>query len=271
MDDFSWGNTRVVIGDGGSKKVVMNDDERFDESMIPLKKFSGELSLWMKVFLFIFVAEYEAEAWEGVSRHSDETGISKARSQPRFPPSRQSSPRPSNGGDYYRDTNAVNNSTVNFRGTASHHSHGGSRQGSMYEGRQPVMSQFALPPMPLMPMATGPGSAAGSDYGGMMGPLGYQHTGSVYGMMDPRATMMTMGGMNMNMFTGSGSQIALTPPGPIGGRERRVSTLSMATSVNAFSGPSLNPNPTDEEVFNALRNYLSTQDLMTVTKKCVCV
>jgi len=44
MDDFSWGNTRVVIGDGGSKKVLMNEDERFDESMIPLKKFSGESS-----------------------------------------------------------------------------------------------------------------------------------------------------------------------------------------------------------------------------------
>ena len=57
MDDFSWGNTRVVIGDGGSKKVVMNDDERFDESMIPLKKFSGELSLWMKVFLCLYSSQ----------------------------------------------------------------------------------------------------------------------------------------------------------------------------------------------------------------------
>ncbi|KAF8415183.1 chitin synthase-domain-containing protein [Boletus edulis BED1] len=113
MVDFSWGNARVVIGDGGSKKVVMNDDERFDESMIPLKKFS----------------EYEAEAWKGVSHHSDETGISKSRSQPRFPPSRQGSPHLSNGGDYYRDMNAMNNSMVNFRGTASHHSHAGSRTG----------------------------------------------------------------------------------------------------------------------------------------------
>jgi chitin synthase len=42
MDDFSWGNTRIVIGDGGNKKVVMNEDEQFDESMIPLKKFSGK-------------------------------------------------------------------------------------------------------------------------------------------------------------------------------------------------------------------------------------
>ena len=41
MDDFSWGNTRLVIGEGNNKKVIMNDDEKFDDSMVPLKKFSG--------------------------------------------------------------------------------------------------------------------------------------------------------------------------------------------------------------------------------------
>ena len=41
MDDFGWGNTRLVIGEGTSKKVMINEDEKFDESMIPLKKFSG--------------------------------------------------------------------------------------------------------------------------------------------------------------------------------------------------------------------------------------
>ena len=41
MDDFSGGNTRLVIGEGSNKKVIMNDDEKYDESMIPLKKFSG--------------------------------------------------------------------------------------------------------------------------------------------------------------------------------------------------------------------------------------
>ena len=44
MDDFSWGNTRVVVGEGNNKKVVVAEDEKFDESMIPLKKFSGESS-----------------------------------------------------------------------------------------------------------------------------------------------------------------------------------------------------------------------------------
>ena len=42
MDDFSWGSTRKVIGEGNNKKVIMNDDEKFDDSMVPLKKFSGE-------------------------------------------------------------------------------------------------------------------------------------------------------------------------------------------------------------------------------------
>lgn len=41
MDEFSWGNTRVVVGEGKEKKVLINEDEKFDESMIPLKKFSG--------------------------------------------------------------------------------------------------------------------------------------------------------------------------------------------------------------------------------------
>src|ERR1700761_5858897 len=45
MDDFSWGNTRLVIGEGNNKKVVLNDDLKFDESMIPLKKFSGMMTV----------------------------------------------------------------------------------------------------------------------------------------------------------------------------------------------------------------------------------
>lgn len=38
------------------------------------------------------------------------------------------------GGDYSRDTNAMNKSTVNFRWIASHHGHAVSRQGYMSEG-----------------------------------------------------------------------------------------------------------------------------------------
>jgi len=121
------------------------------------------------------------------------------------------------------------------------------------------MSQYGMPQLPFMPFAGGPGSVTGSDYGGHMAmpQLPYQNTGgSLYGMMPnvPRNT-------NINMFGGEAA-----PPAAPGG-VRPMSMFSMATSVNPFAGPSMNPKPSDEDLFNALRNYLSTQDLMTVTKK----
>lgn len=47
MDDFAWGNTRVVAGEKG-KKVVVSDEGKFDPASIPRKKWE----------------EYQAELWE---------------------------------------------------------------------------------------------------------------------------------------------------------------------------------------------------------------
>ncbi|KAL7774021.1 hypothetical protein CFE70_003990 [Pyrenophora teres f. teres 0-1] len=47
MDDFSWGNTRVVTGEKG-QKVVVSDEGKFDPSVIPKKRWE----------------EYQAEMWE---------------------------------------------------------------------------------------------------------------------------------------------------------------------------------------------------------------
>ncbi|KAI0043471.1 glycosyltransferase family 2 protein [Auriscalpium vulgare] len=244
-------------------------DDRFDDSMIPMKKFS----------------EYEAEAWENGSHHAEEssqethqTGQTKPRSRP--PPSRGESPHSyvhaSQSGDFYRDTNALSHSEL---GSQPSHSNVSQHAG------QAGMSPYGMPQLPFMPFAGGgyAGSAAGSDFGGNMpvAPMAFQNTGSVYGMMGagvPRNTMMTnFGG---GMFAGSagalggspahslnnGAEPPLLPPGALGSA-RPMSTFSMATSVNPFAGPSQNPNPSDDEVVQALRNYLSTQDLMTVTKK----
>lgn len=156
------------------------------------------------------------------------------------------------------------------------------------------------------PFSGGPGSVHGSDYGrnvpqmaqmgyqntagsmpyqhtaGSMGmgmgmpQMGYQNTGSMYGMMPPMASQNPM--MPMNMLGGSlggGSQSGHSggfgpPTLPFGGGDQRpISTFSLATTVNPFAGPNNNPNPSDEELIAALRNYLSTQDLMTVSKKYV--
>ncbi|KAF2279338.1 uncharacterized protein EI97DRAFT_464628 [Westerdykella ornata] len=40
QDDFSWGNTRVVIGEKGTKKVVTTDSEGFDPKSIPLQRWN---------------------------------------------------------------------------------------------------------------------------------------------------------------------------------------------------------------------------------------
>ncbi|KAG6917556.1 hypothetical protein DXG01_002025 [Tephrocybe rancida] len=253
MDEFGWGNTRLVIGEGKEKKVIKNEDEKFDDSMIPLKKFS----------------EYEAEAWETGSRHSDGTGYTQSQSR-RPAGSREESPhtyqQASQSGDYYRDTNLTynDNSNPNLRLGGSQQSH------SNVSHHQP--SQHGVPQLPFMPFGGGPGSVAGgSDYGGMpmgMPQMPYQNTGSMYGMMGPG---MAMNPMMSNMFGGSmsGSQSGFAPPSApaLGGQQRPISNFSLATTVNPFAGPSTSTNPTDDELFNALRNYLSTQDLMTVTKK----
>ncbi|KAF5025471.1 hypothetical protein F66182_2447 [Fusarium sp. NRRL 66182] len=39
QDNFSWGNTRIVLGEKGSKQVVAVDDEGFDPRSIPLQRW----------------------------------------------------------------------------------------------------------------------------------------------------------------------------------------------------------------------------------------
>lgn len=275
MDEFGWGNTRLVIGEGKDKKVIINEDEKFDESMIPLKKFSGKCGSNAIIFILRFaLVEYEAEAWESGSRLSDGTGTGYTRSR-RPAGSREESPhtyqQASQSGDYYRDTNLTynNSSNPNLRLGGSQLSH------SNVSHHQAASSQYGAPQLPVMPFGGGPRSiAAGSDYGGGMSmgvpQMPYPNTASMYGMMGPG---IPMNPMVSNVFSGgsmNGSQTNLVPPSaPAFGGQRPMSTFSLATTVNPFAGPSNSTNPTDDELFNALRNYLSTQDLMTVTKKYV--
>ena len=55
MDDFSWGNTRVVTGEKG-RKVVLTDEGKFDPRTIPRKKWE----------------EYQAELWEAQTTQRDD-------------------------------------------------------------------------------------------------------------------------------------------------------------------------------------------------------
>ncbi|KAI1817519.1 glycosyltransferase family 2 protein [Poronia punctata] len=54
MDDFNWGNTRVVAGEKG-KKVVISDEGKFDPASIPRKRWE----------------EYQAELWDSQTSKED--------------------------------------------------------------------------------------------------------------------------------------------------------------------------------------------------------
>lgn len=53
MDDFSWGATRLVLGESG-KKIIVHDEGKFDSKAIPLKSWN----------------DYENELWDKESNHS---------------------------------------------------------------------------------------------------------------------------------------------------------------------------------------------------------
>jgi len=57
MDDFSWGNTRLVTGDNG-RQVVVSDEGKFDPHVIPKKRWE----------------EYQAEVADLYSEHMTEVG-----------------------------------------------------------------------------------------------------------------------------------------------------------------------------------------------------
>ena len=59
MDDFSWGNTRLVTGESG-KKVVISDEGKFDPSSIPRKRWE----------------EYQAELWDAQTQRDDRSEVS---------------------------------------------------------------------------------------------------------------------------------------------------------------------------------------------------
>ena len=54
MDDFNWGNTRVVAGEKG-KKVIISDEGKFDPASIPRKKWE----------------EYQGELWDAQTARED--------------------------------------------------------------------------------------------------------------------------------------------------------------------------------------------------------
>ncbi|WOO78655.1 Chitin synthase 6 [Vanrija pseudolonga] len=237
MDDFSWGNTRKVVGEGSNKTVVYDDDERFDDSMIPLRTFK----------------EYEANAWETASLHSD--GEKEARSDSgRTGRTRRT-----------RNTNYAGSMHSSARNSEYRDHSGGS---SRVHSPAPYMN-----PQSRMPSMWG-GGGAGSMYGEPFTPP------MAFGPNPFNSPAMSL----ESLRPPTGGMFPPYAPSPLAGPPRntmvsagfgmdpaRASNYSLATTANPFGAPTLsvnpNPSPSDEAVLSVLRSYLLTQDLMTVTKR----
>ncbi|KAJ2144776.1 hypothetical protein IW143_000910 [Coemansia sp. RSA 520] len=77
MDDFSWGNTRIVVGDDGKRQIFVKDEEPFDPSEIPMKP-------WAEYEDEIFKRQQQVQELEAVAQAIDDFGNNDVRPVSRF-------------------------------------------------------------------------------------------------------------------------------------------------------------------------------------------
>ena len=279
---LQWGNTRIVVGEGKNKKVLAGDDDHFDDSMIPLRKFS----------------DYQQQAWDDQAaqkpRHSpqpSEAGFSLA-------PSRMGhSPHGSFGGNNMmaarsrptsRAPTLMNYPTgpqpafspfnqqqmhqqqASFGGAGGYHSPSGSQAGSEFGVMRASQNPFAQHHQSHMSFGGGyggPGSMLGmpqSNLGMPNMPYAGASAPSQLGGMGPGMMSTRNSGYSMAHWAGPqhGSSYSLA-----GAAANPFSDQNQATQLAAVVDPA---NPTDEEILTALRTYLRTQDLLQVTKVSSC-
>lgn len=285
MDDFSWGNTRIVVGEKGNKKVVAGtDDEPYDDSMIPLKKFT----------------DYQRDVWEqptndgNASMRSGVTGVSAGPfgnqygipsgpgSMYKGSPYAASNNGSDYGGDYFQNTNVLTKNGNHSRsGSGAFSTMGGGSKGpsrmpsqafgtpspsgmmgtpnSIYGMPQAPMSMYGMPNM--YATAAPPQSMYGMPMAGMSGAM------SDFGAMNRSSTMplgqqITGGSMNWGVGNGMDSrrQSSGTQLNNPFGSSNQVNILEKNEEAN----------PTDEDLAKAVRSYLAAQtNLMNVTKRQV--
>nr|XP_031861862.1 uncharacterized protein CI109_002691 [Kwoniella shandongensis]KAA5528934.1 hypothetical protein CI109_002691 [Kwoniella shandongensis] len=213
MDDFSWGSTRLVVGEKG-KKIVIHDEGKFDPRSIPLKSWN----------------DYENELWDQESVHSDKY----------LPPIKgEYDSRPASAYGYEPSPRS--------RGISPAGSYADLRGQSVYSATPQMSMQMPygqgspMGSLQHLPMGMGMGMDTRSMYGDQMSVYGghggdarSMYAGSFYGqgqpMMDPRASSysLTPGGEG---YLGMGM-----PPSTGMGLDHRISSYS--TTYNPPPPPS---------------------------------
>ncbi|KAG0150342.1 hypothetical protein CROQUDRAFT_88135 [Cronartium quercuum f. sp. fusiforme G11] len=233
MDDFSWGNTRVVLGESG-KKLVIHDEGKFDPSSIPLKTWQ----------------EYENELWERGSNKSIGSIIADkqdaaAREASLYGQETSYDPPPMMMGGSRTHSPALFDQNLDARSLLSGYQ--GRGGGSMMMG--------GGPPQPGMPTpGYGDAGRAMSTYS-YGGPQGMMMGGQ--GRADSRGaspfTAGMMGGMgSMANFMGGGNE---------GMGSRRGSGANFISPRGGL--------PSDHQIIADIRSVLARADLNTITKKGV--
>ncbi|KAI8346302.1 chitin synthase-domain-containing protein [Mortierella sp. GBAus27b] len=263
FDDFSWGNTRVVVGESGNaKKVVIlgDDEERFDEKMIPMKKWSV----------------YEQEMWEIGSVDSQESKItamsnrskaSEATGRKAIGAVASGSPRSYHGSKsftgYDEDMTRTSISSMsrpiaNISMMARNHANpsmtGASH--STYSHQPSEYSTLTAAPIHQTPMAVyHPGQRLSMTSRG----------GSVVGVpMNP-----FLDGTTRSMIGGSQRGPGSVVGGPFDAGFQAHGRSGSTTSAGTHQPTLGSDQPTDEQLANEIQNVLATADLMNITKKQV--
>ncbi|KAI8376017.1 chitin synthase-domain-containing protein [Radiomyces spectabilis] len=131
FDDFSWGNTRLVVGEDGQKKALPVDEGHFDPKTIPLKKWN----------------DHESELWETGSIETKGTSVT-ATSRRTYQP-------------YAASVGLYNDSAASFRMSQQHLHQHLMRPGSvMMPSGASVYSESAYAEMMPPPPPPPPGAAA---------------------------------------------------------------------------------------------------------------
>ncbi|GAK64779.1 glycosyltransferase family 2 protein [Moesziomyces antarcticus] len=235
MDDFSWGNTRVVMGEKG-QKVVVHEEGTFDPSEIPLQTWT----------------DYENELWERNSARSIGSIIEAARAENKslgsragsqYAPSLYGQPVLPNNGSFGHSP------SPSFGGTPS--------QFGAYPAAGSQVGYF-----PQADARQSTYSLGG--YGGQtMSMYGMPAAGSVYGMPGGSGFMPYAGGsmyglpQQQTQSVYGGSQLGFG-----GFAEQPVQPAQASMSGSPEAGL-----PAEAQMKMDIRSLIAESDLTTVTKK----
>ena len=288
MDDFSWGNTRVVMGEKG-QKVIISDEGKFDPASIPRKKWE----------------EYQAELWEAQTHlddtRSEVTGFSSVgtRSVAMYPGSvHAESFGP--GANAHLRTGSLGGGGGGVGGgltPGGYLGHPASEYGFPASISRPIsqvdllnhasaMSQtptrlsFSPSHLSLTPPDNGIGGHSGANRAAS---TGFAYTPShtphppPLPSTTPTPSNLGLGGAMSRRTSTFGNDLELSdmPPAHAGtaiNNSNNSNNGMLSPSLPMHSQPQSQPQmqmPSDDAILAEIRDILRTADLMTVTKKSV--